>query len=317
MESGIYRIRNLQTDDCYYGSSKNIKKRFSRHIKELKSGKHINIILTRAWEKYGEDSFVFEIVEICEVEKLKQIEQKYLDAAPKYNIGLSACGGDNITNNPKKDLIIDKIVKSTIERYSKMSNEEKREKHSKPLEKNPNWKGGKSFMEYYCDCGNTKKKKSKTCSDCRDRCGNNNPFFSKSHTSETKLLLSKKRKGTYFGEQNFPIVIDDIEYESLGKASQVLGIPTTTIRWRILSKNPKYKNYLYKNKIKISYSEEEQSERLSKSQVGKKHSHNKPFKIDGVEYRTLKEASEILGIHQMTIKGRLNSNNFENYEYIS
>ena len=33
--------------------------------------------------------------------------------------------------------------------------------------------------------------------------------------------------------------------------------------------------------------------------------------------RTLKEASEILGIHQMTIKGRLNSNNFENYEYIS
>jgi hypothetical protein len=94
-----------------------------------------------------------------------------------------------------------------------------------------------------------------------------------------------------------------------------LNIPHTTIRWRILSKNPKYKNYLYANKIKISYSEEEQSERLSKPQIGKKHTHNKPFQIDGVEYRTLKEASEILGIHQMTIKGRLNSKNFENYEY--
>ena len=44
--------------------------------------------------------------------------------------------------------------------------------------------------------------------------------------------------------------------------------------------------------------------------------HNKPFKIDGIEYRTLKEASELLKMHQMTIKGRLLSKKFPNYEYL-
>ena len=44
-------------------------------------------------------------------------------------------------------------------------------------------------------------------------------------------------------------------------------------------------------------------------------SFNKPFLIDGVEYRTLKEASDILNIHPMTIKGRLKSPKFDNYKY--
>ena len=41
--------------------------------------------------------------------------------------------------------------------------------------------------------------------------------------------------------------INEIEYESLGKAKEYLNIPITTIRWRILSKNPKYENYKYKD----------------------------------------------------------------------
>jgi len=313
MKSGIYRIRNLITNDCYYGSSKNIEKRWTRHKNDLRNNKHINIILTRAWQKYGEDNFIFEIVEICDVEHLKQFEQKYLDLKPKYNIGISSSGGDNISNNPNRQHIIEKMRISLINKYQNMSDLEKKEKYSKPLEQNPNWKGGVS--KSYCECGEIKDNTAKTCSKCRDRSGNKNPFFGKSHTIVTKKHLSEVRNGKYFGEQNIPILIDGVEYESLGKANKELGIPITTIRWRILSKNPKYKKYSYKNEIKISYSEDEQSERLSKPQIGKKCKHNKPFKIDGVEYRTLKEASDILGIHQTTIKGRLNSKKFENYEY--
>jgi hypothetical protein len=74
-----------------------------------------------------------------------------------------------------------------------------------------------------------------------------NPFFNKKHNSETKNLISEKRIGKYFGSQNIPVVINEIEYESLGKAKEYLNIPITTIRWRILSKNPKYENYKYKD----------------------------------------------------------------------
>jgi predicted GIY-YIG superfamily endonuclease len=37
---GIYRIRNIINNNCYYGSSKNINKRWKRHKWELKNKKH-------------------------------------------------------------------------------------------------------------------------------------------------------------------------------------------------------------------------------------------------------------------------------------
>jgi predicted GIY-YIG superfamily endonuclease len=46
--SGIYRIKNIINNKCYYGSSKHIQKRFNEHINKLKNNKHINIILQRA-----------------------------------------------------------------------------------------------------------------------------------------------------------------------------------------------------------------------------------------------------------------------------
>ena len=316
MNSGIYRIKNLITNDCYYGSSKDIEKRWKIHKTKLKIGNHINIILTRAWAKYGESNFIFEIVELCDINRLKEVEQKYLNNKPKYNIGLSSSGGDNLTNNPKRISIIEKISIGLLKTYSKMTDEEKKEKHSKPMEKNPNWKGGSSYIKYYCECGQEKKEKAKTCSKCRIRNGDKNPFFNNKHSDETKKHLSELREGKYYGEQNIPISIDGVDYTSSGEASRNLNIPMVTIRWRVRSKNPKYSNYSYKEEVKISYTEEYQSERFSNPQIGKQHDHNKPFTIDGIEYRTLKEASKILNIHQSTIKGRLINKKFINYEYL-
>ena len=50
---GIYRIKNLVNEKCYYGSSKNIEKRWKTHLNQLRNKKHINSILQRAWNKYG------------------------------------------------------------------------------------------------------------------------------------------------------------------------------------------------------------------------------------------------------------------------
>jgi len=242
---GIYRIKNLVNNKCYYGSSKDIEKRWITHKNYLNSGKHINIILQRSWDKYGENNFSFEVVEECSETILLEREQHYLDLNPEYNIGLKSSGGDNLTKNPNKDLIVKKMTESIKKRYYSMTEEEKKEKHSQPMDKNPNWKGGVSYK--YCECGVRIKPINDSCSKCRNKSGENNPFFGKQHSDETKKKLSEYRKGTYHGEQNIPIMIDDVEYRSAGEASKVLNIPMVTIRWRVLSKNKKFENYKYKD----------------------------------------------------------------------
>jgi group I intron endonuclease len=171
---GIYKITNKNNGKSYFGSSKNIETRWLTHKNQLKNGIHHNIHLQRTWDKYGEDIFVFEIVEECDINILLETEQKYLDSNPEYNIGITASGGDNISKNPNKKDIISRITKSVKDRYNSMSNDEKKMKHSKPMEKNPNWKGGSSFK--YCECGEKISIVNKTCIKCRDKNGVNNPF---------------------------------------------------------------------------------------------------------------------------------------------
>jgi group I intron endonuclease len=237
---GIYRIKNLVNSKCYYGSSKQIEKRFDRHIRGLKNNVHVNTILQRAWDKYGEDNFLFEVVEECDINVLLETEQKYLDLHPDYNIGLTSSGGDNLTKNPNKDKIIKKMTESVKKRYDVMTDDEKIQKYSKPMENNPNWKGGTSFK--YCECGVKISPTNNTCINCRDKSGVKNPFFGKQHSEETKNKLSEKRKGKKPTNMT-QVVIDDIIYESLSEASRQTGIPPPTILWRIKSKNKKYENY--------------------------------------------------------------------------
>lgn len=239
---GIYRIKNLVNNKCYYGSSKKIEKRLIRHRRELNNNIHINCVLQRAWNKYGEQNFIFEIVELCTIELLLEIEQKYLDTRPEYNIGIKSSGGDNFTRNPNKYRIVEKMTELLKQRYDSMTDEEKKEKYSQPGEKNPNWKGGSSFN--YCICGTQISTVNKTCMKCRDTKGSNNPFFGKNHSEETKKKLSENRKG--IRPANIKAVsIEDVVYESLAEASRQTCIPSPTILWRIKSKNTKYEKYFY------------------------------------------------------------------------
>ena len=121
-----------------------------------------------------------------------------------------------------------------------MTDKEKKEKHSHPMETNPNWKGGTSFK--YCECGVKISPINNTCINCRDKSGVNNPFFGKRHSEETKKKLSEKRKGKKPTNMK-QVIINDVIYESLTDASRQTGIPSPTILWRIKSKNKKYENY--------------------------------------------------------------------------
>ena len=84
---GIYKIENLITNDCYIGSSLVIETRKNQHFNSLYRGKNSSRFLQAAYDKYGIDSFTFEIVEICDEDVLMIKEQYYLDTVvPLYNM---------------------------------------------------------------------------------------------------------------------------------------------------------------------------------------------------------------------------------------
>lgn len=89
MNSGVYCIYNLLTNDCYIGSSNNLSKRFLTHKEQLRKGIHHSIYLQRSIGKYDINNFIFFVLEFCE--NTREREQFYLDTwLPVYNMSKSA-----------------------------------------------------------------------------------------------------------------------------------------------------------------------------------------------------------------------------------
>lgn len=123
---GVYRIRNIRNGKAYIGSAQNIRFRARRHIRDLKSGKHYNKHLLRAYHKYGEDAFVFDVLELCLEKENTKREQTHLDVNRKvrllYNVAPTANSplGRKLSMSARR-----KIAESN--RRRKLSDETKRQ----------------------------------------------------------------------------------------------------------------------------------------------------------------------------------------------
>lgn len=73
---GIYCIKNVLNNKIYVGQSVNIAERFREHKSHLSNNCHGNEYLQNAWNKYGENNFIFEILEKCSKEEL-DIKERY------------------------------------------------------------------------------------------------------------------------------------------------------------------------------------------------------------------------------------------------
>mgnify|MGYP001336611734 FL=1 len=62
--TGIYQIRNIANEKKYIGESEDIARRWMEHIKELVNNKHCNFKLQADFNKYGINSFNFDVLEI-------------------------------------------------------------------------------------------------------------------------------------------------------------------------------------------------------------------------------------------------------------
>lgn len=98
MTSGVYKITNIINKKVYIGSSCNAKQRLTYHKKLLKNDKG-QTILQKAWNKYGEVNFKFEIMLYCSKDDLLFYEQRAINvfkAASVNGYNICAIAGNTL-----------------------------------------------------------------------------------------------------------------------------------------------------------------------------------------------------------------------------
>lgn len=93
--SGIYRITCTANGKIYIGSAMDFNKRWKNHRVGLNNNNHSNRHLQAAWNKYGKDAFIFEIIEFVMPWSVLDREQYWLDKLKPYNRTI----GFNIAEN--------------------------------------------------------------------------------------------------------------------------------------------------------------------------------------------------------------------------
>lgn len=145
-ESGIYQIRNVKSGKVYVGQTNKLSYRKSQHFRSLLDNKHYNKYLQRAFNKYGEKAFAFEVLEYCHSEELNERERYWIDRQESEyaDKGYNAAYAVTLFNNYEKSRKINKSkrkpnpvnytdevrkkARTSLARY--WSNEENRIKHS-------------------------------------------------------------------------------------------------------------------------------------------------------------------------------------------
>lgn len=106
-KSGIYCIFNKVSLKTYIGSSKNIYDRLHQHLHKLKRNAHVNKHLQSSFNKYGEDKYIYVILEFCKSEERFIREQYYINLfKPEYNKSLNVKGnlGIKLSEENKKQI---------------------------------------------------------------------------------------------------------------------------------------------------------------------------------------------------------------------
>ena len=130
---GIYRIFNVKTNKSYVGSTwKSFRSRWKQHLNKLNTNKHHSHEMQNAFNKYGSDSFVCEILEIIEDENiLLKKEAYYINKYDSYKNGYN--------ENPDS---------SRSPMYNENSRQKSSETHKKQWEELKNSMSKEEFEEY-------------------------------------------------------------------------------------------------------------------------------------------------------------------------
>lgn len=100
---GIYKIENCINGKLYIGQSNNLHRRKNRHFNELRTDKHPNQHLQRAFNKYGEENFKFEVILFCEEDELLYYEDFFIRYFNTIQLGYNICDAAMPPDNKGKN----------------------------------------------------------------------------------------------------------------------------------------------------------------------------------------------------------------------
>ena len=193
----VYQIRNVKNGKVYVGSAQVCERRWRKHRTALKRGDHHNKHLQSAWDKEGEESFIFEVLEeVMTDEELIPTEQKWIDktlafdSKKGYNKSPTAGSPLGCKHSEETKAKISKAVKGEKHPlFRKQLSEEHKRKISESNKGKAAWnKGLKVSPEEL-------KRMSERVS------GENHPLFGKERSEETKRKISETLKGHKVSEE--------------------------------------------------------------------------------------------------------------------
>lgn len=212
---GIYRILNKVNNKMYVGSTVDFDTRWREHKTGLVGGRHFNPYLQRAWDKYGEGNFVFEVVEevVEEDTVLLACEQRYLDAwfptGFLYNIATDAkawmrgrVGKANPSYGKRHTVFSKQLMRESQERYWENNPHPWIGKHHTEESKQKN---RESTIAYYASHDHPAKGKPKSkehkaklsIATIEWHKTHENPFKGRHHTEESNRKNSESNKEWY------------------------------------------------------------------------------------------------------------------------
>lgn len=259
----IYKITNSINGMFYIGSTINIEKRWRHHLNELKSHCHHNMFLSRAFEKYGEESFelTYKEINVSDENELRHIEERYINfcwnSGKLYNLSKKGGGGDLTSYHPLLEEIKEKQRKASLENWANKTDEYKKMYSEKMRgEGNPNYGNrwtdaqkknlSKKLKEYYSEhdsynkgktfeelFGNevAKDLKAKISEMAKNRIGEKNPFYGKHHNEETKEKLRKAHLGRKTNNSK-KVLYNGVIYDSVRDCANTLGLNECVISYR-------------------------------------------------------------------------------------
>ena len=135
---GVYRITCTASGNYYIGSSSDVDFRFYKHRWMLARGEHANSLFQECWNKHGEGSFEFEVLEeVPDDVDQRDVEQVYLDDCFALDDGLilnlgtdarRAMLGRKMSDEKRREL-------SSIVASEWSGNEQRRDEMSKRMSK--------------------------------------------------------------------------------------------------------------------------------------------------------------------------------------
>ncbi|HET9285699.1 MAG TPA: GIY-YIG nuclease family protein [Candidatus Angelobacter sp.] len=119
---GVYRIYCKSNKRSYVGSAVSCEDRGKSHYWHLNKGDHGNKHLQNAWNKYGSNNFVFEVLEVCSEPELFDREQEWI------NLFNATVKGFNIANPVRQSVPSKRMSEAHKKYWNSLTEEQKQER---------------------------------------------------------------------------------------------------------------------------------------------------------------------------------------------